>query len=136
MEFNKNTSNFRSYLSIDTSFTGKLKASGIICIDGEFKGEIESDYKLVIGPQGKVDANIKASNIVVEGDLAGDINVNDEITITSTGKVAGIIRNKQADLIIEKGGIFTGRSVDGENLPQETKLFALDLASAERLSDY
>lgn len=67
----------------DTEFKGDLSFKGSFRIDGFFKGTIVSDSMLVIGEQGKVEADIKAGYVVINGEIRGTIRAEDKVEIHS-----------------------------------------------------
>src|SRR3954466_6437972 len=73
------------------SLQGVLKAEGTIRIDGAFEGEIETAANVIIGPTGKVLANIQARNVMVAGRVKGNINAMERLEILKDGGVKGDI---------------------------------------------
>lgn len=94
---------------------GKLYSPGSIRIDGTVNGEIVAEKEIVIGKEGKVEANVKTTNATIAGILKGELIASGEVEITSTGKFFGNLVQKDASLIIEKGGVFKGESIFSEN---------------------
>lgn len=87
---------------------GTLKSSGDITVDGELNGEIHTDSTLNIGHGAVINANLKAKNIIISGNVTGNIEANDMIQINETGKVVGDI--KAGSLNILAGAYFSGKS--------------------------
>jgi cytoskeletal protein CcmA (bactofilin family) len=94
---------------------GRLYSKGSTRIDGEVTGEIISENELVIGREGKVEANIKTSNATIAGSFKGEMIVSGEIEITATGKFIGNLTQKDALLTVAKGGVFKGQIIIAEN---------------------
>ena len=94
---------------------GKLYSKGSTRIDGEVFGEIVSENELIVGREGKVEANVKTSNVIIAGTFKGDMIVSGEIEITATGKFIGNLTQKDALLTVAKGGLFKGQIVISEN---------------------
>ena len=94
---------------IDTGdvFTGTLKGIGLIRIDGELEGSIETKEMLVIGKTGKVKADIKAREVIIGGILIGNINSQEKITIETGAKVSGDINT--SIIRIEQGAFYEGK---------------------------
>lgn len=88
-------------------FQGRFMVNGTIRIDGKFEGEILKVNKVIVGPQGKVKANIEASNVIVEGVVIGDIKSSTRVMLLSTSRVIGDITTPE--LIIQSGVIFEGK---------------------------
>lgn len=72
-------------------------------IAGTVNMNIECSGKLVISESGKVNGNIKATEIFVFGNVKGDIVAYESITIHKSGVVNGHIASKK--LIIEEGAV-------------------------------
>ena len=90
---------------------GRIYSPRPIQIDGRVVGEIISKKELVIGKEGKVRANIKAKNAIIEGDVTGNIISSGEVRITPTGKMIGNIIQRDISLIIDDGGLFKGENI-------------------------
>lgn len=115
---------YNNIISAETGIEGKIYSPQPIKIDGAVTGEIISKKEVVIGKEGRVKANIKASNIVVEGNFMGNIIVSGEAKITSSGRLSGNIIQFKPFITIEAGGHFNGRNViidDKEIFDQNSK---------------
>ncbi|MDX1958477.1 MAG: polymer-forming cytoskeletal protein [Leptospiraceae bacterium] len=93
-------------LGKDTSFQGTLSFKRPLQIAGEFIGEIISDGYLYISETAIVKANIKASVVIVGGQVTGNVIATEKLEMLSTGKVTGNI--KTAKLQIADGVVFDG----------------------------
>lgn len=90
----------------DTVFDGNLSFNKTVKIEGKFKGKINSDGTLIIGRDADVEANIKASSVILEGTIKGNIEAMDKLEILPTGKLYGNI--KTSKLKIADGVVFEG----------------------------
>jgi cytoskeletal protein CcmA (bactofilin family) len=106
---------YNSIISAETGIEGKIYSPVPIKIDGAVTGEVISKKEVVIGRGGRVKANIRASNIVVEGDFTGNIIVSGEAKITSSGRLSGNVIQLKPFVTIETGGLFSGRNVITDN---------------------
>ena len=89
---------------------GEISGSEDLYVDGEVRGSIElRDHGLTVGPNGKVDANVIAREIVVHGTLNGNVQATEKIEIRKTGSILGDLST--ARIIIEDGAYFKG-SID------------------------
>ena len=93
---------------------GKLYSPGATRVDGAVSGEIISEKELIIGKEGKVEADAKTMNAVIAGKFEGKMIASGEVEITSTGKFIGHLIQKDALLTISKGGLFKGESIISE----------------------
>src|SRR5579859_6056774 len=89
---------------------GQIYSKEDLYVDGDVEGTIElQEHKLTIGPNGKVQAAIKAREVVVLGAVQGNVEANDKIEIRKDAKLVGDIRT--ARIMIEDGAYFKG-SID------------------------
>jgi len=104
------TSDTNSRLGKSLSFQGELKGTEDVYIDGEFAGTIElGGHSLTVGPEGRVRADIRAREIVIEGNVQGNLRAADRLRISKTGNVTGDL--VAARIVIEDGAYFKG-SID------------------------
>ncbi len=85
----------------DTLFSGDLSFKGSFRVDGQFKGTIKSDSILIIGPNGKVEADVNIGYAIIDGQITGTIQAKEKVEIHSTGRVSGTIIAPK--LVIEEG---------------------------------
>jgi cytoskeletal protein CcmA (bactofilin family) len=89
---------------------GQIYSKEDLYIDGDIEGTIELlEHKLTIGPNGKVQAGIKAREVVALGSIQGNVEAHDRLEIRKDAKLVGDIRT--ARIVIEDGAYFKG-SID------------------------
>jgi cytoskeletal protein CcmA (bactofilin family) len=89
---------------------GQIHSREDLTIDGEVEGTVElSEHRLTVGPNGRVQATVKAREIVVLGTVHGNVEATDKIDIRKDAKLIGDI--KTARIVIEDGAYFKG-SID------------------------
>ncbi|MBI3694376.1 MAG: polymer-forming cytoskeletal protein [Acidobacteria bacterium] len=109
---------------------GEISGSEDLYVDGEVRGSIElRDHSLTVGPNGKVEANVIAREIVVQGTLNGNVHAGDKIEIRKTGSLLGDLTT--ARIIIEDGAYFKG-SIDISKPGQKTETPRPSLTSATK----
>ncbi len=91
-----------------TSIHGNLRAEGTIRIEGMVEGEVYTAGNVIVGRSGKVVATITAQNVMVAGQIRGNVTATHRLEIVASGKVWGDIT--VASLLIEEGGLFRGQS--------------------------
>jgi cytoskeletal protein CcmA (bactofilin family) len=92
----------------NTSFRGRLVCDGNVRIDGVCEeGTIETVGNIIIGPQGKVAADLVAENVSVSGAVTGKITAAGRLEILSTGKVWGDV--DVGSFLLDEEGYFRGR---------------------------
>lgn len=100
--------NHHTIIGESARIEGNIKAKNIIRIDGEIKGDIECETRVVIGGTGKVFGNIKAKSLDIKGVFDGKANILESVTIAKTAKVLGEINTEF--ISIEQGAIFNAKS--------------------------
>lgn len=92
---------------------GTVSGNENLIIDGSVQGTIELEgHSLIIGPNARIEAGLRAKSVIIEGDVKGDITADDKIQITSSGSVAGDLRAPR--MALGDGARFAG-SVDMGN---------------------
>ncbi|HLH39802.1 MAG TPA: polymer-forming cytoskeletal protein [Bryobacteraceae bacterium] len=90
--------------------TMKIKGDVIsredMTVDGEVEGKLEARDRLTIGASGKVDATIKASEVVVGGTVKGNVDASQRIVLRKGANLVGDV--KTAGIVIEDGAYFRG----------------------------
>jgi cytoskeletal protein CcmA (bactofilin family) len=86
---------------------GQIIAGEDLTIDGVADGTVElQEHRLTVGPNGKVQAGVKAREVVVIGTLYGNVETSDKTTIRKGATLVGDIRTARIE--IEDGAIFKG----------------------------
>lgn len=88
---------------------GEIRSQEELFVDGEVEGTLELRHALVVGPNGKVRANIKARDAIILGSVKGNVEVSGKIAIRDKGSLIGDIRT--AGISIDDGAYFKG-SID------------------------
>lgn len=97
---------------------GEVKGSEDLLVDGTIEGTITlSDSRLTIGPNAHVQANVSARDVVVLGNLTGNITASGRVDLRAGSNLKGDIRAGR--LSIEENAVFSGK---------------VDLAVAERVA--
>jgi cytoskeletal protein CcmA (bactofilin family) len=89
---------------------GQIFAKEDLYVDGDVEGTIESqDNKVTVGPNGRVQASIRAREVVILGQVQGNVEAADKVDIRKDAKLVGDIIS--ARISIEDGALFKG-SID------------------------
>ena len=102
-----------------TEFEGTIKTSETVRIEGFVKGNIKSEGTLIIGNGGKVDGKIEAANILVGGEVYGELYATEKIEANASGRIFGNIHTKS--LIVDENAIFEGTCEMTGNKEEENK---------------
>lgn len=126
-----NLHDVHTILGPESSFEGKLVFDGTVRIDGKFKGEIQTSNTLVIGQGARVEATVNVGNIIINGDVVGDVIAKQAVEIHAPGKLRGNITTPQ--LQIDKGVVFEGtcKMVDAAEA-QSTRVTLLSNKEGEK----
>lgn len=90
-----------------TVVTGEANFKAMMRIDGHMSGRVNSSSgTLIVGANGKVDANIEVAVAVIHGTINGDIIATQRLELGRAAKVNGNIQTPS--LIIEQGAVFEG----------------------------
>jgi cytoskeletal protein CcmA (bactofilin family) len=85
---------------------GKYTFSGTLILNGQLRGEIVSNDRLMIGAKGIVNATIRAGTVLIEGEVTGNVNANERVELCGSARVYGDI---EAPVVsIEAGVLFEG----------------------------
>jgi cytoskeletal protein CcmA (bactofilin family) len=74
-----------------TLVEGTVQADNDIRIDGTLKGTLICKGKVIIGPKGQIEGEIKAQNAVIEGMFKGVITIEDLLHVKESAHVEGEI---------------------------------------------
>lgn len=110
MSRNKQSMPVPSIISDNTKLEGTIDSTGIVHIDGGFKGIINCE-ELVIGIRGKLEGEVKAEKLFIYGELKGKAVV-DSLFIASSAKLKGDVTH--SSIAIEPGAYIDGRCIRKE----------------------
>ena len=89
---------------------GQIFTKEDLYVDGDVEGTIESlENKVTVGPNGRVQASIKAREVIILGQVQGNVETSDKVDLRKDAKLVGDITT--ARISIEDGAIFKG-SID------------------------
>ncbi len=90
-----------------TVVTGEANFKAMMRVDGHLSGRVSSSSgTLIIGSNGKVDANIEVAVAQIHGTVNGDIIATQRLELGRSAKVNGNIQTPS--LVIEQGAVFEG----------------------------
>ncbi len=97
-----------TFLAKGVSIEGELKASGVIILEGELKGDVLYASKLEIRDFGRLIGNINVEVAEINGFVEGDVIAGGMILLKAGAEVKGDLYTNK--LIIEQGAFFSGIS--------------------------
>lgn len=86
---------------------GTLTTKNTTRVDGHIIGDVNTNGILVVGGSGKIEGTIHAHNVLVAGEVRGDMHAAERVEVSSSGKVFGDIRTKS--LQIDENAQFSGQ---------------------------
>jgi cytoskeletal protein CcmA (bactofilin family) len=101
------SSDSTTLIGADSSFEGTYKGRESICIEGEFSGTIQGTNNVYVHEGARVQADIRATFVMVHGEVNGNITSEEEINIGATGQVNGDVETKS--LTVVTGGCLNGQ---------------------------
>jgi cytoskeletal protein CcmA (bactofilin family) len=110
---------------------GELSGSEDLTIEGNVEGKIElRDNTLTIGPNGKIRAEVFAKQVIVLGEVTGNVTASEKVDIRDNGSVDGDVTAPR--VAIAEGAHFRG-AIDMQQRPS-TKVPATAMATAKPTS--
>lgn len=97
---------------------GTVRASGPIQIDGHIQGSLHVDGQVSVGPNGSIDGELVAENIVVGGRVEGKVTARAHLHVAPGGSARGEVR--YGSLQIDRGGVIDGTTGQGKSAPEAT----------------
>jgi cytoskeletal protein CcmA (bactofilin family) len=118
------------------SWEGKLAGEEDLLVEGRFKGEIQlPGHQVTIGSQGQVEGEVRASSIIVEGEVRGNLTAAQQVLVRASGKVLGDIRAPRVALdqgCRFKGAIDMEPKAQGQDRREERQAERQNERGAER----
>ena len=94
-----------------TRFDGLLTFRGRARVDGSLTGEISGHGVLVLGPGGRAEARVEVDELIVAGEVEGDVRARRRVELLATGCIRGDVETPR--LVIAEGGRLLGRCTTG-----------------------
>jgi len=118
---NSSSGNSRSFNNLvqGTVVEGDIQSKSDIRIDGQIKGSLKCDAKVIVGPTGGIEGEVHCKNAVVEGRFQGTLVVEDLLTIKEKANVNGQVR--YGKLVVQPGAVLVGDlRMNGASAPVKT----------------
>ncbi|GHU01246.1 hypothetical protein FACS1894147_00730 [Spirochaetia bacterium] len=98
---------FDTILSSDIDFSGSLSFDKPFLIRGRVIGEIDARGFLLIDEDAVVEAEIKATRVIIRGSVKGNVTASEKVEVTASGTLVGDIVTPE--IYMESGCLFNGR---------------------------
>ena len=102
------TASEMTLISKSIAIKGEVSCEEDLYVEGEVEGTIDpKGYRLTIGPNGRVKANITARAVVVQGRLEGNVQASDRVDLKQSATMVGDIVTQR--ISIDEGVTLKGR---------------------------
>jgi len=104
-----NSSGANQYSMIGKSITikGEIVASDPVYVYGIVEGTINAPaHRVTIGKEGRVNADINAREVVIMGDVVGNLEGSERVEIRNDGSLIGNLATRR--IYIEEGAVLSG----------------------------
>ncbi|HYF92937.1 MAG TPA: polymer-forming cytoskeletal protein [Symbiobacteriaceae bacterium] len=108
----------QTILGEGTEIKGTIQATGVVRIDGTLEGTIIHDGDLIVGPKGRVIADIRSRGLAVAGEVRGNVQAEEKLELLPGARLYGDIRC--GHLVVHDGAMFHGRSLMANDEQQGT----------------
>lgn len=118
-------------IGMTVKIKGDISSDENLVIEGQVDGTITlNSHELTIGQSGRVNANVTAKIIKIDGQVNGDLVGKEKIIISKTGTVRGNL--VAPTVILEEGGKFKGTIDMGSAVGSSAEPPIADFANAAR----
>ncbi len=100
-----------SLIAPDTELEGNLHAKGTLVVRGHFKGEITAGHAVQVDAEGLVQGTVTGTNVLVDGDLEGQIAARKALQFGENCHVRATLIN-QPEMVIVHEKADLGKSDD------------------------
>ncbi len=103
------TADSTSLVSKNVRIEGEIQGPENLHVEGYIKGAIALSGNIFVGNTGIVEADLEAKNIVIQGEVTGNVKAHRQLEIHPSGKLIGDCTAASID--IKEGAVFEGRSI-------------------------
>jgi cytoskeletal protein CcmA (bactofilin family) len=110
-----------SLIASDLTIEGKIEGAGSVRIAGKFKGDVNVQGDLTIEAGAKLAGSVIANQVVIAGELEGNIEGATRVDLQQSGVITGDV--KAGSLTVAAGARMRGQAVFGwkDDAPKSTK---------------
>ncbi len=108
---------YSTVIGPDVQIKGSVTFEKPARIHGQVEGEILTPGRILVAREGKVQADIDAAAIVIEGDVHGKLSASDRLELKSTAHCEADVHASK--LIVESGAVFTGHVSIGLDIAKD-----------------
>ena len=108
---NPTNQDFPTILGPDATFKGELSYEKGMRLHGKLEGKINTPGRLHVSKEAKMQADVDAGAITVEGDVHGNLSANDRVELKQSARYEGDLRSSR--LVVDEGAILVGHVTVG-----------------------
>lgn len=117
----KTTAGVDTLIGRQTEVLGDVRFSGGLHVDGKIKGKVvanaDKNATLSVSESGSIEGNVRVPNIVLNGQVVGDVHASERIQLAARARVTGNVYYK----IIQMEG---GATVNGQMVHETGEVLA------------
>ncbi len=98
-------------IAADLAIEGKIEGSGHVRVAGRFKGDVHVQGNLTIEQGAKVTGGVRASTVIIGGELEGNVDAASRVELLETGILNGDL--KAGSLTVAAGSRMRGQAEFG-----------------------
>lgn len=96
-----------------TSISGDIKVNGFVRVDGDIKGNLETDSNVIVGENSRIQGNVKSKTIIIGGIILGNVFATDNVKLLSGAVVIGDVISHKVQ--IEDSAVIHGHCISLKN---------------------
>jgi|SRR6185503_19810315 len=125
---------FPTVLGPDANFKGELNFEKGMRLQGRFEGKVNTPGRLHIAKEAKMQADVDAAAIIIEGEMHGNLSASERIELKQSARYEGDLRTTK--LVVDEGAVFNGHVTVGpesvKNRPPTSQMPGRDQRPEQR----
>ena len=97
---------FPTIIGPDATFKGELSFDKGLRLQGKFEGKINTPGRLHVAKEAKMNADVEAGSIIVEGEVKGNLGASDRVELKNTARYEGDLTASK--LVVDEGASLVG----------------------------
>ena len=97
---------YSTVLGPDVVFKGELSFEKAVRLQGRLEGSVRTPGKLHVDREAKMQAEVRAGSITIEGQVRGNVAASERVELKSTADYEGDLQASK--LVVEEGALFKG----------------------------
>jgi cytoskeletal protein CcmA (bactofilin family) len=102
---------FPTILGPDATFKGELSFEKGMRLHGRLEGKVNTPGRIHVAREAKMQADVEAGGIIIEGEVRGNLVANDRIELKQSARYEGDLRASK--LVVDEGAVFSGNVTVG-----------------------